>query len=150
VSVQSPAAVGCLRQQYPGAVGQGLISGSGGHDSGQLAHHRKLLRAVKRAGVGQHLDPDVVLVTVDVGERTRWQLVDERGGVLAEQRDVRYPLHRHDSGGEIRGQFVLVGERARDCIDVDHRHCWLLRWPGIDHGLHGLSVAGRRAAKVSA
>jgi len=48
--------------------------------------------------------------------------MDERGGVLAEHRDVGHLLNGHDGGGKVRGQSVLIGERARDGVNVNHRH----------------------------
>jgi hypothetical protein len=47
-----------------------------------------LLLPIERAGVRQHLHPDVAVVTVGVGQRARRELVHERGSVLTKQRDV--------------------------------------------------------------
>src|ERR1700723_195845 len=52
--------------------------------------------------------------------------MDERGGVLAEHRDVGYLLDVHEGSGQVRGQLVLVGEGAGGSVDVDHRHCVVL------------------------
>ena len=48
----------------------------------ELLHHRELLVPVKRAGVREHLDPDVVAFAIDVGEGVLWKVVDEPRRVL--------------------------------------------------------------------
>ena len=122
VSVQTPATLGRFGQKDPGAVGEGWIAGRVGHDRRELGDDRQLLVAVERTGVGEDLDPDVGAVAVDVRDRRGRQLVDERGGVLAEHRDVRYSFDGHDGRGEVAGERVRVGEGACCGVDVDHRH----------------------------
>src|ERR1700733_2238787 len=132
VAGQAPPAVGCLGEQYPGPFGEGWVVGGRGDEVGELPDDGELLVAVERARVGEDLNPDIGAVAVHVGQRVGPQLMDERGGVLAEHGDVGHLLDAHQSAGQVRCQLVLVGEGAGGSVDVDHRHCVALpvvwRW----------------------
>src|SRR5580704_11658491 len=122
VALQAPAPLGGFGQQDPGAGGQARVGGGGGDEVGELADHRQLLVPVQRAGVGEHLDPDVTAVAVDVGQAPGRELVHETRGVLAEHRDVGYLLDPHHGAGRVGGELVGVGEGAGGGVDIDHGH----------------------------
>jgi hypothetical protein len=123
VAGQAPSTVGCLAEQYPGPAGQGRVAGSLSDEVGELPDDGELLVAVERAGVGENLNPDIAAVTVHIGQRVGRQLMDKRGGVLAEHGDVGYLLDAHQGARQVRCQLVPVGEGAGGSVDVDHRHC---------------------------
>jgi len=122
VTAQSPPAVRSFGQQDPGAVGQILIAARRGDERGELGHDRELLLPVQRTRVREHLDPDVTAVAVDVAEAFVIELVHERGGVAAEQGDVRNALDGHQCRGEVDSELVPVRERPGTRVHVDHGH----------------------------
>ena len=122
VAPDAPTALGCLGEQHPGTVAEASVAGRLRDDVGEPAHHGELLVPVKRARVGQYLDPDVAAVAVDVGQAVSRQLVHERRGVLAEHGNVGNLLDRHDRRREVPRQRAGVRERAGRGVDVDHRH----------------------------
>lgn len=126
VTAKPPAPGHGLGQEYPGAVGERRVVRGVRDHAGELAYHRDLLGAVESTRVGEHLHANVAGRAVDVRQVARGQLVDEAGRVLAEHRDVRNPLDRHQGRREISGELVLVRECARRGVHVDHRHCGVL------------------------
>src|SRR5258708_23697741 len=64
---QAPAPVGRLSQQHPGPAWQSRITSRIGGDLRQPLDNPELLAAIPRPGVGEHLNPHVAAVTVDVG-----------------------------------------------------------------------------------
>ena len=122
-----PDAAGLARQLHLLYDGAGL-SARMDHDPSAAVAARAAAEALLDAALGAaalippgqslRLVDLGVAIAVDVRERTRWQVMDERGGVLAEHRDDGHLLNGHDSGGKVRGQFVLIRERARDGVDV--------------------------------
>lgn len=71
-----------------------------------LSDHCQLFVPVEGARVGQHLDPHVPTITVNVGQRAVWQLVDERRRVLSEHGDVGDPFDDHEGTSEVGGELV--------------------------------------------
>jgi hypothetical protein len=105
-----------------GPLGQGQVTGRGGDYLGQLLNDGQLLVSVEGVGVGEHLYADVGVVAVDVRQAVGGKLMDERGGVLPEHRDVRHTLDDHDGGRQVDGELVFVGEGADGGVHVDHGH----------------------------
>ena len=119
---QSPAALDRLGEEDPGSLGERGIVGGRTDQAGELAHHGQLLLAVEGTRIGEHLDAHVVPVSVHIGERALRQVVDEGGGVLAEQGDVGHPLNDHQGVSQLSGQLATLGKGARGGVDVDHGH----------------------------
>jgi hypothetical protein len=57
-----------------------------------------------------------------VGDCGSWQVVDERSGVVLEQRDLRHLLPPHHGLGKVLGERVLVAERSCGGVGDDHGH----------------------------
>ena len=105
--LQAPATIRRLGEQHPRPIHHRRVASGLGDDLGELADDGKLLVTVERASVGQHLDPDIRAVAIDIGDRVRRQFMHERRRVLAEHGDVGDLLNRHDGGGQVGGEPVL-------------------------------------------
>src|SRR5438445_2375801 len=108
--------------QDPVPVRKRGIAGRCRDHVGELADHGKLLLSVERACIGEHLHPDVVAVSFDVGEGAIRQVVDECRGVVAEHRDVRDLFDLHQGGSQVTCEGFWIREGTARGIDVDHRH----------------------------
>lgn len=86
VSGDSPAAFGRLGEEHAGAFAQAWLAGGGGDDLGELLDDAELLLAVEDSSRCEHLHSHVGAVAGDVGDRGCVQVVDERGGVVREER----------------------------------------------------------------
>jgi AcrR family transcriptional regulator len=93
----APAAVVGLGEDHPDSFGKAGAASGLGDDIGQSAYGGELFVTVERAGVGDYLDANPVVLAVDVRERG---FMDEGRGVLSEQRD------RRDAKGEARARMV--------------------------------------------
>jgi hypothetical protein len=88
VPLESPTALGRLRDQHPGALGQ-LRLARGSDDVGQLPDHAELLIAIENADRREDLHSPVVDVAGNIRQRVCRLVAEERRGVFAEQREVR-------------------------------------------------------------
>src|SRR6202022_2796289 len=100
VPADAPTPLGRLGEKYPRALGQRWVSGGGRDDVGQLPYNAELLVAIENADGSEDLHPDVVVVADDVGQRIGWQVVDEGGGVVLEEREIGHLLPPHHRGSE--------------------------------------------------
>src|ERR1700681_3536565 len=110
MSLEAPTALRRFGDENPGALGQLRVAGGGRHDVGQLSDHAELLVAIEHTDGGEDLDADVVAVTGNVRYRISRQVVDERGGVVLEQRNVGDLLPPHHGGGKVLCQCMLLAE----------------------------------------
>ena len=99
VSGDAPAALRRLGEQHPCPLRDGRVAGGAGDDLGQLLDDPELLVAVKDACRREHLDAYVVASSGDIRDRLGREVMDERRGVVGEQRDFgdRFPAH-HRAG----------------------------------------------------
>src|SRR5580765_1584104 len=118
----SPTALWRLGQEDPGPPAEARVARGGRNDLGQLLHHSELLVAVEDTDRGEHLDAHVVAVACDVGDGSCVQVVDERRGVVREQRQVGNLLPAHHCGRQVSGERVPVREGSLGRVHVDHRH----------------------------
>jgi hypothetical protein len=88
VPADPPAALRRLGQQHPCALTQARIASGRRDDVRELLDDAELLVAVEHSDGGEHLDADVVALSCDVRDRGFVHVVNERGGVLCEQRQV--------------------------------------------------------------
>src|ERR1700730_1615285 len=122
VAIDAPAALRRFGDKYPRAIGQGRVTGCCDDDLGQLLHDAELLLAIEHANGREHLDANVVAVAAGIRDRTRGEVMDERGRVVEKQGNLGHPLPAHDRFREILRKRVLVPEGAFGGEDVDHRH----------------------------
>src|SRR4029079_1011470 len=119
----------------------------------------ELLVAIQGAGIGQHLNADVVRVAVDIRNHGCGQLVHESCGVLPKHRNVRYLLDGHQRFGKLLSELVAIRKSAFLGIDVDHRHgslllgyddhhspagCWWAKFVAIDRSTLATSSNGSK------
>ena len=84
--------------------------------------------AIEDAHWREHLDPDVVALSHDIGDCARRQFVHERRGVVTEQGKVGDLFPAHDCGREVAGEVVRPSEGAFGGVNVD----LILRDPEFD------------------
>lgn len=68
VALESPTALGRLRDENPGTLGHLGIASGGRNDIGELLDDAELLVAIENADRREDLDADVVAVAGDVGQ----------------------------------------------------------------------------------
>src|SRR6266550_3765398 len=122
VAIDAPATLGRFGDQYPGAIREAWVAGRGNDDLRQLFDNAELLFAIEHVDRSEHLDADVVAFAGRVRDRIGGQVMDERCGVVQEQRNLGHLLPAHDGLREILRQRVLVLEGVFGGIDVNHWH----------------------------
>src|SRR5205823_11976086 len=121
-------------------------AGRGHDDLGELFDNAELLFAIEHVNRRENLNPDVVAVAGRVRYRVSRQLMDERGGILEEEGNLRDPLPAHHGLREILRQRVLVLKTVLGGIDVDRRHCAVLyRIMMVVFAQHSISYVDRRS-----
>ena len=111
----------------PGSFGERWVVRRRCHDARELGDHRKLLVAIQRSGVREHLHSNVSVVTVDIrqavgGSSCTNAAVFLRNRAISGTRSIAITACARSSG-----ERVGVVKRAGRGIHVDHRHCGLQR-----------------------
>src|SRR6476646_3655873 len=95
LAMQAPTTVRRLGEEHPRPIGNARITRGLGNEPGEFRDHRKLLVAVESPSIREHLNADMRVAAIHIGQHAGGDLVHESCGVLPKHRDVRDLLDAH-------------------------------------------------------